>query len=153
MATPAHVLDPMLDLEDEDLHHFDRLVQAENAGLEVDDLLDEAGADARLEADLLASGFYGSPEAVDEDAARDLATRALGDYLVRIREAAVERRWGIDEQTLLNFAFRFGHHYVEVDRGRRAVVPVPAPRDVVRRKANKFEPWYRAQHGNLSRAI
>ena len=44
----------------------------------------------------------------------------------------------VDEQILLNMAFRFGHHYVEVDRARRSVVPTPAPRDIVRRKIQKI---------------
>lgn len=104
-----------------------------------------------LELDLLASGFYGEEVGgLQREAEVETALRSLGDLLSMMRRQAIERRWGVDENTLLNMAFRHGHHFVEVDRARRAVVPVPAPRDAVRRKANKFEPWYRQQHSRLA---
>ncbi|HET7459900.1 MAG TPA: hypothetical protein VFJ82_01580, partial [Longimicrobium sp.] len=119
--------------------------------------LDVAMAQAQdgdpLELDLLMSGWYDNSdmgESVGTDARHEVALRSLGDLLARIREAAITRRWGTDENTLLNMAMRHGHHYVEVDRARRAVVERPAPRNAVRRTVQKFEPWFRQHHGRLS---
>lgn len=78
------------------------------------------------------------------------ALLALGDFLADRRRDSLDERWAQDENTLLNFAFKNGHHYVEADRARRGVVALPLPRNHVRRKVAKFEPWYRAQHGSLS---
>lgn len=103
--------------------------------------------------DLHASGFYGEETGLHGDAAHEFALTCLGNLLSMMREHAVQRRWGTDENTLLNFAFRHGHQYVEVDRARRAVVPTPAPRDVIRRTINKFEPWYTRKHGRLTSGI
>jgi hypothetical protein len=124
------------------------------APLSMMDAVQRADGGDRLELDLIEGGFYGPMGqmiGLDDPAARaEWAERSLGDFLVRLREEAVERRWGVDENTMLNMAFRMGHHYVEADKARRAVVPIPAPRDAVRRTFQKFEPWYRQQHSRLS---
>jgi len=86
----------------------------------------------------------------DDKSLAAMSVVKLGDLLAEMRRDAMDERWAQDENTLLNFAFKNGHHYVEVDRARRGVVPLPAPRNHVRRKIHKFEPWYRAQHGQLS---
>jgi len=156
---------PLLDIddfEDAELREIDQMAAMEeaerDAPLAVEDALRLAEEGDPLELDLMRSGFYGEQLAANvadmltPESQHRLALDALGDLIIRMREAAIERRWGTDEQTLLNFAFRNGHHYVEVDPARRAVVPMPAPRDAVRRKINKFEPWYRAQHSKLSAA-
>jgi hypothetical protein len=103
-----------------------------------------------LEADLMASGFYGEGQA--EGDVR-LGVIALGNLLSELRHDCVDQRWAHDQNTLLNFAFKNGHHYVEADRSRRGVVPVPAPRGLVRRTVDKFAPWYRNQHGKLAQGM
>src|SRR5690606_18384743 len=156
---------PLLDItdfEDSELRAIDQMAALEEeeraAPLVFEEALRQAEEGDPLELDLMMSGFYGNQQAasvvdgLSPEGQHHLAMTALGDLIIRMREAAIERRWGTDEQTLLNFAFRFGHHYVEVDPARRAVVPMPAPRDAVRRKINKLEPWYRAQHSRLSAA-
>ena len=103
-----------------------------------------------LEADLMRSGFFGPNEEGDLQSDPRTAVLALGDLVYGLRLAGLEERWKQDENVLLNFAMKNGHHYVEVDRARRAVVPLPMPRNHVRRKIPKFAPWYRAQHGKLT---
>lgn len=103
-----------------------------------------------LDMDLLEAGFFGNRPEVSADLA--LAIRSLGDYLTRLRDQSNDRRWAADENTLLNFAFKNGHHYVEVDRARRSVVPIPAPQGLIRRKIDKMKPWYRSQHSRLAQA-
>lgn len=124
----------------------------EVAPVSVDEAIAAAAEGDPLQLDLHASGFYGETE-VPEDVLHYLALESLGDLLSRMRQHSIDRRWGTDEQTLLNFAFRFGHHYVEVDRERRGVVATPAPRDTVRRTINKFEPWFTRKHGRLAAGI
>lgn len=138
-----------------DRERWRMMLAAEQQGVDLGEMgLDDDGTP--LEADLARSGFFGdlgSDLVLDGEAGEHIARRSLGDFLIRLREVAVERRWGVDEATLLNFAFRYGHHYVEVDPARRQVLPLPAPRDAVRRKIQKFEPWFRGQHGKMSAAI
>lgn len=119
--------------------------------------LDQAMAEAQdgmpLELDLLTSGFYPGVElgdGMETHARHEIGLKALGDLLARMREEAVFRRWGVDEHTLLNMAMYHGHHYVEVDPARRAVVERPSPKSAVRRKVEKFVPWYRQQHSRLT---
>lgn len=99
-----------------------------------------------------AEGPY-DPELADRAGRSAAALASLGDLLADLRYDAIEDRWAQDENTLLNFAFKNGHHYVEADRARRGVVPLPVPRNLVRRKVAKFEPWFRAQHGQLSQQM
>lgn len=149
---PGPILDDEpFDIENDGLRMADRMAEAE--GMMPSDMtpalamqLAREGDDFELE--LLKSGYYGEEAAAS--VTHEIALESLGQLVLRLREAAVERRWGVDEQTLLNFAFNAGHHYVEVDRARRAVVAVPAPRGVVRRKIHKFAPWFRTQHSKLS---
>lgn len=94
--------------------------------------------------------LYPEVEQFDQVAGATMALEALGDLLSDIRYDCIDERWPHDENTLLNFAFKNGHHYVEADRAKRGVVNVPTPRGHVRRRVHKFEPWYRAQHGQLS---
>lgn len=103
---------------------------------------------------LAEQGAFGAgPQLVtDQMGQRVMAIQSLGDQLANMRMDAVDARWPVDEETLLNFSFKNGHHYVEVDRARRGVVALPAPRGLVRRKVAKFEPWFRAHHGQLSEA-
>ncbi len=104
----------------------------------VDQFLAEAGEFDDVQADVSSAALAG------------MSVVSLGDLLSEMRRDAMDERWALDENTLLNFAFKNGHHYVEVDRARRGVVQLPAPRNHVRRKIHKFGPWYRAQHGQLS---
>lgn len=149
MATRADAI-PGFDVLNDNLASADLMRIAQEHGVDIEDALRLAREGDVLELELLRSGFYGDAEVPPEVIDQGLALRNLGDLLIRLREAAVERRWGVDEQTLLNFAFNAGHHYIEVDRARRVVVPIPAPRGAVRRKVQKFAPWYRAQHSKLS---
>src|SRR5690606_25798926 len=149
MATRADAI-PGFDILNDDLASADLMRIAQENGVDIEDALRLAREGDVLELELLRSGFYGDTEVPPEVVDQGLALRNLGDLLIRLREAAVERRWGVDEQTLLNFAFNAGHHYIEVDRARRVVVPIPAPRGAVRRKVQKFAPWYRTQHSKRS---
>jgi hypothetical protein len=133
--------------EPEDLLRID-LERAQEGGVDLLEAVQQARGGDPLELDLVESGFYGQQVQARNMSA--MALVALGDLLSFLRQQAVEDRWAIDQNILLNFAFKNGHHYIEVDRGRRAVVPLPAPRGIVRRSVDKFGPWYRAQHGKLS---
>lgn len=104
----------------------------------------------RLEQDLLESGFYGEVEQPGSMVDPAMAIMSFGRALQEMREAAVEDRWSQDQNTLLNFGFKNGYHFIETDRSKRAVVELPAPKGLVRRKVAKFEPWFRSQHGKLS---
>lgn len=136
---------------DGNLMAFDSILAQEN---DADAALNAMmGADGMelVDQDMAAAGVYGQQTQQATTAARAImALTSLGDLLSELRRDSVDARWAQDENTLLNFAFKNGHHYVEVDRARRGVVALPAPRNHVRRKVAKFEPWYRAQHGQLS---
>jgi len=113
-----------------------------------EDVLRAAQSGDELERFLLEQGFFGEIENIPVDPI--VTMRALGTILSEMREDAIEERWPQDSNTLLNFAFKNGHHFIEADRSKRAVVPLPAPKGLVRRKVAKFEPWFRAQHGRLA---
>lgn len=106
-----------------------------------EDFMRQGGAEART--------LYPDVDGIEEVASASMALTSLGDFLSELRYDCIDERWPHDENTLLNFAFKNGHHYVEADRAKRGVVSVPTPRGHVRRKVHKFEPWYRAQHGQL----
>ncbi len=133
--------------QDDEFQRVDALATAEQDPQQVvQNALQLAAGGDDFELEMLSSGFYDDliGGGLDAVVTPHVAIRVLGDFLIDKRERAVERRWGHDENTLLNFAFRAGHHYVEVDKARRAVVEVPAPKDFVRRTIHKFHPWFQA---------
>lgn len=136
-------------LEDEELIRTD-LMAAEERGPDIAQAEIEALNGNPLEADLIRSGHYGEQGQGLQEGDPRLAVMFFGQLLSEIRRNAIDERWAQDENTLLNFAFKNGHHYVEVDNARRAVVPLPQPKNLIRRTVDKFQPWYRAQHGRLA---
>lgn len=139
--------------EDDILSRVDALVEQEEARGQpnpldpnaepVDQFLAETGA--------FGDETQAAQVAADSTAGHVQAVNSFGDLFYWMRQAAMDERWRHDENTLLNFAFKNGHHYVEVDRARRAVVPLPMPRSHVRRKVPKFQPWFRTQHSKLTK--
>jgi len=139
-------------LVDGQLRQFDEMMQSET-GAGPMQAIEALGTGEMEPVDqfLASSGALGEDTKAGMSAAgAAMALTALGDLLSNIRTDALDERWAQDENTLLNFAFKNGHHYVEADKGRRGIVATPLPRNHVRRKIHKFEPWYRAQHGALS---
>jgi len=103
---------------------------------------------------LMQRGLLGAPDLgpMNGLALASAAMLSLGDLVANMRMDAIDARWAQDENTLLNFAFKNGHHYIEADKARRGVVALPAPRTHTRRSVHKFQPWYQHQHGQLSSA-
>lgn len=150
MADPRR----LTDFRDAGLAEVDNLATLEDSPLErLAAAVTAAEQGDEFDLEMIESGFYGEEDSELEELLRpSKALQGLADYLIDLRESAIESRWGHDENTLLNFAFRAGHHYVEVDPARKAVVSTPAPKEWVRRRIMKIEPWFRSQHSKLSRS-
>lgn len=142
---------PLITIDELDmgLAESDALAELAQAGMDVSP---QQPAD-EMAVDEFIQGGGDEPQQDAIVAAPDRALRVLGDYLVELRQYGIDERWGLDENTMMNIAFRHGHQFVEVDRSRRAVVEIPAPQDTVRRSINRFEPWYRTQHSKLSSGV